>query len=299
MTTVVPQIPKSQLESYFRGKNILIVGGTAGIGKALSISCLRLGANVTVVGRRDPTEDLAAAKFVRKDLSLMKTAAALADEIDVAGLDAIVFTNGIITNPVRQESGEGLELDMAVSYLSRLVFSRRALEKGFGSKRVDQAHKPRIFVMGYPGASVTPTVDDFNSERKYSAIPAHMNTVAGNEALVTYLNREGKGAVNVYGLNPGMIRTDIRDNYLGKGSWTSWAVEGIIGWISISPATYADDYLVHILASPLLEDKPGLFVDQKRKIIAGNPYFAKEENLGRVISESLKLVDRALGKPSN
>ena len=46
-----------------------------------------------------------------------------------------------------------------------------------------------------------------------------MNTVAGNEAMVL----DGASrypAINFYGLNPGMVKTDIRSHFLGKGSIT-------------------------------------------------------------------------------
>ena len=299
MTTVLPQIPSGDLDTHFHGKNILIIGGTAGLGRALTIELLKHGAQVTVVGRREPDQALASAKFVKKDLTLMKTAVELADEIDVTTLDALIFTVGIIAASTRQENGEGIELDLAVSYLSRLAFARRIVDKGFGSRRENQAQKPRIFVMGFPGENTTPTIDDFNSEKAYSVMPTHLNTVVGNEAMVAYLNKEFKGAVNVYGLNPGLIKTEIRDNYLGKGSLTSTIVETLIGFFNISPAGYAQHHLIHVIASPQLEDKPGAHIDQRRKLLPGNPYLAVEENQNRVMTESLKLIDKALGASSS
>ena len=38
--------------------------------------------------------------------------------------------------------------------------------------------------MGFPGTDQTGSIDDFNSERTYSLMTAHSNTVVGNEALV-------------------------------------------------------------------------------------------------------------------
>jgi hypothetical protein len=39
-------------------------------------------------------------------------------------LDLVIFTTGIFAAPRRQETAEGIERDMAVSYLSRLVLVR-------------------------------------------------------------------------------------------------------------------------------------------------------------------------------
>lgn len=294
MSRIISQLPAAQLEAALRGRNILVIGGTAGIGKALALSSLSRGAHVTVVGRREPGPELSAAKFVKKDLSLLKNAVELADDVDVTSLDTIVFTNGIMANRARQVNAEGIELDLAVSYLSRFAFARKMLGKGFGSNRRDSTQKPRIFVMGFPGASQSATLDDFNAEKSYSAMTAHMNTVVGNEALVSYLNTELKDSANVYGLNPGFVRTEIRDNFLGKGSWLSWAVEGLVGLFTKTAESYAENSLVHLLASPELESQPGALIDPSRKILKSNPFLTKEGNLDRIISESVKLTDRAL-----
>ncbi len=40
---------------------------------------------------------------------------------------------------------------------------------------------------------------------------------------------DGCGLVGA-GLNPGLIRTNIRHSYLGKDSWTTAIVEPLIGW---------------------------------------------------------------------
>jgi len=35
----------------------------------------------------------------------------------------------------------------------------------FGSKRVNKSCKPRIFIMGYTGEEVVPTIGDLNAEK--------------------------------------------------------------------------------------------------------------------------------------
>ena len=46
---------------------------------------------------------------------------------------------------------------------------------------------------------------------------AHMNGVVGNDALVTYLSNQNNN-INFYGLNPGIVLTDIIANFLGMYS---------------------------------------------------------------------------------
>jgi hypothetical protein len=82
--------------------------------------------------------------------------------------------------PKRQETAEGIERDMAVSYLSRLVILREIAPR-LGKNRPAAKMKPRVFIMGFPGAGQAGTLDDLNAEKSYGAMRVHMNTVADNE----------------------------------------------------------------------------------------------------------------------
>lgn len=272
--------------------DLFLTKGTAGIGKALAISLLQRGAEVTVVGRRQPDESLAKAKFIAKDLTLMRSAQALAEEIvnqkTSQPLDLLIMTNGILSTPERNVTPEGLELDLAVSYLSRLAFLKQLLSAENG-----RFAPKRIFLMGYPGKTNRVPLDDFNSEQSYSAITTHMRTVVGNEALVTYSEALSPSSV-VFGLNPGLIRTEIRDNYLGKGTWLSWAVEGVVGMLFPTAEQYAEQVLIQLMADPELDAKSKTLFDSDGTVLPPNPFLVEPGNYERVIQESDALVDKAL-----
>jgi NAD(P)-dependent dehydrogenase (short-subunit alcohol dehydrogenase family) len=137
------------LKQKWEKKRVLIVGGTAGIGRGLAIYLIKNNVSVTIVGTRDPDPELHKAKFIRKDLSLMKNAIALVAEVDSPTLDIIVFTVGVFAGSEREQTEDGIERDLAISYLSRLAFTKKLVETcKFGTKRVDKSTKPRIFVMG-------------------------------------------------------------------------------------------------------------------------------------------------------
>ncbi len=275
------RIPKVENpREALKNKNIVIIGGTSGIGKALATSLLALGASVVIVGRRTPDESLAKAKFIAKDLSLMKNARSLGQELSNTKIDILVFTNGIMASKTRQETPEGIELDLAVSYLSRVEIVNS----------LTIASNARVFVMGFPGQKMEANFEDFNSEKNYAAWPAHMQTVIGNEALVEYCSK--RHSVNVYGLNPGLIRTEIRQNFLGKGLFSK-IVESLIGVFNQSAQAYSDNVLVHLLASPELESKSGCNFDNAGVEIASNP-FLTNENRAKILVESQKLIDKAL-----
>lgn len=91
-------------------------------------------------------------------------------------LDIGIFTTGIIPAPWREETTEGIERDMAISYLSRLVILR-AIAPRLGQDRPETTMKPRVFIMGFPGSGQAGTLDDLNAEKYYGAIHVHMNTI--------------------------------------------------------------------------------------------------------------------------
>jgi 2,4-dienoyl-CoA reductase-like NADH-dependent reductase (Old Yellow Enzyme family)/NAD(P)-dependent dehydrogenase (short-subunit alcohol dehydrogenase family) len=243
---------------------VVIVGGTGGIGRALSRQLAGVGARVTVVGQTFRDADIPGISFIRADLSLMREAQRVAALLPVQDVDLLIFTTGIFAAPQREQTAEGLERDMAVSFLNR-----RVMLNTMAPRMVRQSGKlparPRIFIMGYPGTGAAGTVDDLNAERSYKALQVHMNTVAGNEMLVLDSARRYP-QIACFGLNPGLIKTNIRDNFLGKGTWKSYLAEFLIGVLSPS----ADDYarrIVPLLFSPGLDAHSSAMFNNKGQAI--------------------------------
>lgn len=279
--------PPESLGAIASGQQIAIVGGTGGIGRALSRHLASLGAQVTVVGQTFRDEGIAGITFIRADLSLMSEASRVAGILPAESLDMLIFTTGIFAAPERQETAEGIERDLAVSYLNRYVMLRAL------APRLGKATKarPRIFVMGYPGTGNIGQAEDINSERSYKAMPAHMNTVAGNEMLVLDGAFRYKQAV-FFGLNPGLIKTNIRDNFFGKDSLKSRMAEWLIGKLTPS----ADDYaqrITPLLFSPDIAQHNGAMFDNKGRAILASAGLSNEY-IRQFMSASAALFDRTL-----
>lgn len=255
---------KRASELGLNGMKVAIVGGTGGLGRAISRLMASKGAEVTVVGQTFRDSDMRSIKFIEADLSLMREAERVADLLPAEKLDMVIFTNGIFAAPQRQETDEGLERDMAVSYLSRLEILRK-IEGRLGKERPNAKSKPRVFIMGYPGSGQAGKTDDLNAEKSYKAMEVHMNTVAGNEMLV--LNyAKNTPAIGFYGLNPGLIKTNIRSNFLGGKKKIFAFVEWLIGVLSPTPDEYAEA-IVPLLVSPDIERHSGAHFNRKGQAI--------------------------------
>ena len=272
------------------GTQVAIVGGTGGIGRALSRFVASRGAGVVVVGQSFRDADVRGIEFVKADLSLMSEAKRVGAALAAETLDLVIFTTGIFAAPKRQETAEGLERDMAVSYLSRLVILRE-LAPRLGKNRPAGKMKPRVFIMGFPGTGQAGTLDDLNAEKSYGAMRVHMNTVAGNEMLVLDATRRYPNA-SFFGLNPGLIKTNIRDNFLGQGSLKSRLAEWMIGLMTPSAEAYAEG-LAPLLVSPDLEAHGGALFDRKGQPILPSPKLRDGARVSAFIAASEGLVSRA------
>jgi len=276
------------------GWKVAVIGGTGGLGRAIAKVLASRGAGVTVVGQTFRDEGVAGLDFVKADLSRLREAERMAKGLPAEQLDLVLFTTGIFAAPKREETAEGLERDMAVSYLNRLVMVRE-LAARLGKARTGERTmlKPRIVSMGYPGAGQAGTLGDLNAERSYSAMTVHMNTVAGNEMLILDAAKRYPHAT-FFGLNPGLIKTNIRDNFLGKDSFKSRFMEMLIGWFTPTPETYAER-ITPLLVSPDLDAHSGAMFNQKGEAIEPSPKLADSAHVSQFLAESEAIIARVTG----
>ncbi len=126
------------------GKNILITGGSSGIGRATAIECSRLGASVTIVGRN---EERLAATIAEMDTSIgQQHQSIIADLTTDEGIDAIIDKKNVydgvysnagvgITKPIkfiREDDLERIFHSDTFSHvlLAKSLFKKKQLRKG-------------------------------------------------------------------------------------------------------------------------------------------------------------------------
>ena len=270
-----------------QGEKAIVIGGTGGLGRAIAQLLAARGASVVVVGQTFRDAGKPGIEFVAADLSSLAEAQRIARQLPAESADILLFTAGIFASPQRQESKEGVELDLAVSFLNRLVMLRE-LAPRLGRTRAAGARRPRVFNMAYPGAGQVGSPDDLNAERSYGAMAQHMNTVAGNEVLVLdAANRYPH--LDVFGLNPGLVKTNIRSNFLG-GSMFFGLLESLIGLLNPTPEQYASR-IVPLLVTPDIEGRSGVMFDRSGQAILPSAGLT-EAHVQRFLAASEALVAR-------
>jgi NAD(P)-dependent dehydrogenase (short-subunit alcohol dehydrogenase family) len=284
--------PQSIDKLDLSSKRLLVIGGTNGLGRAIAGLAMAHGADVTVVGRTLRTFPEGQPKFVRADLSLMADAARLGEDLAVEDFDVALFTAGIIAAPTREETAEGIERDMAVSFLNRVAVLK-GLSGRLGIARPAGAPQARVFVMGSPGSGQLGNPDDFNSEElQYKALVAHANTIAGNEALALGANGMFPGPA-YFGLGPGLIKTGIRENWMGRDGGLGYRLfEGAVGLFLQSPDQYARRVLP-LLFTAELNGRTGIVFNRKGRPTSPSKGF-DAAYVARVMNATNQLLTRAL-----
>ena len=278
------------------GMRAAVIGGTSGLGRAITRWLAARGAEVTVVGQTFRDADVERLSFIKADLSLMSEAERIANALPAEQFDLLLFTTGIFSGPHRETTPEGIERDLATSYLNRFVILR-ALAPRLGTDRAEGMRPVRVFAMAFPGTGQAGNPDDLNSEREYRQMAVHMNTIAANEALVLHTARVHPH-LRVFGLNPGIVKTNIRANVFGGNETLRFKIiEAIIGLLRPTAEQYAER-LGPVILAPDLDDKSGVHFNSKGVAIAPSEVMTVER-VERLITASEELLKMKSGDPSS
>jgi NAD(P)-dependent dehydrogenase (short-subunit alcohol dehydrogenase family) len=200
------------------GKTVVVTGGTDGIGAATALELKRRGAQVWIIGRSQEKGEHLVAKaarsggtgslqFIQADLSLMSTVSSTVEQLQhrLAGVDIIIHCVGILIAH-KEHTGEGIEKDFAVGYLSRFVMTRALVERallGPGSLLLNVAASgPRIPKMARMDFGDLATV-----EARYG-MQSHGQAQMANDLFS--LEASERWGLSVIGYGPGSVDTGIR-----------------------------------------------------------------------------------------
>lgn len=202
-------------------KNIVISGGTDGIGKALALHYLNRGDNVIVIGRntKKGTVFLDAAieidagtrtSFIPADLSLINENKKVIEEIKTkfSKVDVIVLCARHYRT-IRFETAEGFEENFALFYLSRFLLSHGMVES------LEKADNPVIMNVAGPGADMSVMHwDDLELKQGYNGGIALAQGGKLNDLLgVDFAYRHNAGRTRYVLFNPGMTSTGFSGEY--------------------------------------------------------------------------------------
>lgn len=201
------------------GKEVLLTGGTAGIGLAAARQLAELGASVHVVGHRRDRADQAAAKLEAavpgaafcphvRDIGDLDDVRALAEELrdEVGSLHALLHNAGTMSAK-RRESAQGHELTLATQVLGPFLLTRE-LAATMGADG-------RVVFMSSGGMYAKPVVlDDLEFRHGYSGTVAYARTKRMLVDLTPRWQETLPDAVTAHSMHPGWVDTPGVRTYL-------------------------------------------------------------------------------------
>jgi glucose 1-dehydrogenase len=214
MTTAAPTVSQSEAMPGLRGKNVLVTGGSSGIGQAIAVRFAQFGANVAINYLRTADEAADTEKqvhactakvaqmgvrdvLVRGDVSKEDDVVAMVEAtVDgLGGLDVLVNNAGIqISRPSRELSSADFDKVIAVNLRGAFLCAREAI------KRLLDAEKPGSIINVSSVHQVIPKPDYLG----YSASKGGMQNLTRTLALEYAPN-----GIRVNGIGPGATVTPI------------------------------------------------------------------------------------------
>jgi NAD(P)-dependent dehydrogenase (short-subunit alcohol dehydrogenase family) len=283
----MPEHVTFKSDTSMAGKVCLITGGSAGIGRATALELARRGAEVVIVGR-DHDRCAAVVREIRQathsdtvsclcaDLSSQDQVRQLAREFRLRHDRLHVLINnagGMFA--LRQESIDGIEMNLALNHLAYFLLTDLLLEviKRSAPARVinvsSDAHEMvRGFDFDDPQARHGAYgVSEFRSllyalflPRHHPGLMQYARSKLANVLFTYELSRRLTGSgVSANVLHPGFVRSKFA---AGNGSY-GWFMRRLASIIAISPDAGAKTP-VYLATSPELENVTGrYFVEEK------------------------------------
>jgi NAD(P)-dependent dehydrogenase (short-subunit alcohol dehydrogenase family) len=271
--------------------NVVVVGGTSGIGRAIALSIAQHcpSANITIVGRNESAANAilsqlgANPKFIRADVSLMSEIRAAAQKINA--VDMLVLSQGILTMAGRTPTTENIDNKLALHYYGRILFVQELLSLLRSSPNGGKV----LFVLD--GVHSNPSKinwDDMALENTFSlSSAANHATSFINLAMQHFASQTENTNITFTHANPGGVRTPLVDNL------PFWARLPVKCAIAMGLGASPEDCAELMIHGMLGTDKGWRRVDDKGETVTKTQPVSEEmvekvwEHTSRLISPSL------------
>lgn len=195
-------------------KNVLITGGTDGMGMATAQQFAKKGARLLLVGRNREKGETAVTQiihtsgnnniaFIQADLSLMSEMRRLIESVRQIcdRLDVLVHGAGGRFPQQRVLTDEGLEMTFAVQYLARYLLTNELLDL------LSAAPTPQVLsIAGGATGSKKVEFDNLNGDKSYGKFAA-IGKAGATNYLLTLAQTARYRDITFYNYGPGIVRT--------------------------------------------------------------------------------------------
>lgn len=195
-------------------KIAVITGGNSGIGRAVALGLHRHFTRLILVGRDEQKGEATVAElnrlgtaqvqFIKADFSRMDEVRRVGQHIEkiTPHINALIQSAGVLRMQ-RVLTSDGIESNFAINYLSKFILTRTLL------KHLKDGAPGRVVLIGGSGTSQILDLEQVLGERKATRTAIGTATFAVDLLVAELTRRMADADVKFYGVNPGIVRTDI------------------------------------------------------------------------------------------
>ncbi|MBN8221704.1 MAG: SDR family oxidoreductase [Spirochaetes bacterium] len=263
------------MQNQLQGKNAVVTGGTAGIGRETVRALARQGARVLFTGRNAAAGETLIAEiqgeipgadvaFLQVDFASLRSVQKLAGEIAARLRQIDILVNNAGLNASKESKTEdGIETVFAVNHLAPFLLTNLLLSNiRDGGRIVNVASKMHSWR--------SMNFDDLEGRKKWSSITAYSQSKLAN-VMFTYQLAEKLAArkITVNCLHPGVIASDITRDMPGF-------VRFLAG-VFLKNTEQGAATSVYLAASPEVAGITGKYFDDKKAVTSSKESYAVEK----------------------
>lgn len=245
-----------------KGKQVMVTGCTAGLGRAAAISLAKMGATLSLVCRnRDKGEALISeirgssgredCQLYVGDMSSLRDIRAIAASFLAEGrpLD-VLFNNAGVVMQERTTTADGFETTFGVNHLAYFLLTVLLMDRLRASP---SARVVNTASDAYKFSGGGLNFEDLQAEQKYSTFAAYGASKLANILFTRELARRVRDSnVTVNAFHPGMVGSDFAKN----NGWVAQVAMTLIWPIARSPQKGAETG-IYLCTSPEVEGRTG------------------------------------------
>ncbi|KAH9836142.1 uncharacterized protein C8Q71DRAFT_68266 [Rhodofomes roseus] len=281
--------------SFRRPPVAVFVGGTSGVGQALSRTLAGYthgNANIVLCGRnRSSAEETINSypkptsadvenhhSFMESDLFQMKNVEKATSSLlsTLPKVNLLVLSTGFMDFRGRDETADGIDKRLALNYYSRWKFIYDLLP--LLRKAKEAGEEARVMSVLGPGSGWKVDLDDLGLKKRYNPLKALTSAATYNDMMIESF-AELEPRMSFVHAFPGLVRTPLM---------------GTIGKVLLYPLSVTPEVCAEYMLYALLHSQPGASRrDNKGNDMGKKRYFGTDEARERLWKHTLEEVDRA------
>lgn len=240
------------IDNYkFRNKNVIVVGGTQGIGSGIAIKLSSLGANILIGGRNETLGNKILKKMINNqknndnihvfkkiDQSIPNDIKNFTNEVYnvYEKIDYLIISSGKSPNSIRKETDDGIEEQFATNGLGRFLITYLLIPL------LEKSETPKVFIIGGGGRGTNLDLNDIELKKsEYSTIKAAKRNLSYLDSITNEFSRRYKN-ITFYGFYPPLVKTNLVYNS-GYGAIIGKITDIIFYFIGYTIEEYAKKFI--------------------------------------------------------